>query len=587
MHSARPGRGKAAGGAPGDRMGWESITLATVGFGLYCFALILKSTGLRHLRFAKVVDLSAPEQSDASKRTWMFAGALLLSVALMGTALWQSLDADRGTFGLLAILGAMLVGIRLLGFFFTRVSLVVLEIESDPASKLSLAHLWHSPLIRGGVALMLVSLVPIGFDRWVLARLDAWDGAQRTAVEARAQREGFHERYQPRFVRMGGRGYNEAAFFENVLIPGKRIVIEGRAGVGKTWFLTKLRFDAWRRHPGQRVVFLPAADLAPGEDIVAHIVRTALGARIHGARPAIAAALADALVLIDGLDEVHAGARREAIDAIGRLVADERLGRSIVIVTTRPMYLDPLLNAEEHRFELVELLPLLAGESERELQPTATRIAKLTGTLRARFGVDRPADARALALFHRGPVPAWPQLAPAQTARLFDAFLTAAGFKVPLASRDGAVAYLPFLSTFRDIDIAGELFVRTLGGDIGLPPGARVEQLRERLIDAFVRRRIELNYPLGTRNPALVARVIDELALQCEQALQRTPKAAELVLSRRNFQGTMFEGTTLEEAVLESELLEAEEDSDRMRFNNPAIEQHFRQRALRAGTAAR
>jgi hypothetical protein len=557
---------------------WENVTLATVGFGLYCLALILKSTSLRHLRFARIVDLAQIHRVPRRYRVWMQHGSLALSMLLMGAALWQTINTDRSSFQLLANLAAMLVGVRLLGFFFTRVSLIVLEIETDPASKLSLTHLRRSPFILGGFALLIVGAgVPPALDSFLQARFDSYRQEEWQALVAKAKREGFEQNYIPRSLKMKGRAQNENEFFSRVLLRGHRVVIQGRAGVGKSWFLMQLRFWFHARNPGTTVIFLNAQDLQPGEDLVGHVSHTVFGGLAWGARPVARRILAQALILIDGLDEVHSLNRDDVIGAITQLAQDKTLAHNMLIVTTRPTNLQQLLQAG---FVVAELPTLTASESLRVLA-SPDRNAKLARKLRELAGRDLRVDERALRLFYSGPLPDWAHINAEQTARLHRAFLDSFGFSVRTPGASGETVRMPFLSTYRDLDIVEELFLNTLSAKPVLPARTH-SQMRTGLIEQFVRRRIELNYHAAPDDRTFPQRVIDALTLECAEYLRETPHATTFRFDRRRFE-RVFNGTTLDKVVLESELLTEAPESERLVFDNPVLDEYFFARARRLG----
>jgi len=557
---------------------WENITLATVGFGLYCLALILKSTSLRHLRFARIVDLAQIHRVPRRYRVWMQDGSLALSIILMGAALWQTINTDRSAFQLLANLAAMLVAVRLLGFFFTRVSLIVIEIETDSASKLSLTHLRRSPFILGGLALLIVGAgVPPALDGILQARFDSYRHEQRQALEAEVNSAGFAQNYNPRTLKMKGRAQNENEFFARVLLRGHRVVIEGRAGVGKSWFLVQLRRWFHAKNPEMAVLFLNATDLQSGEDLVGHVSHSVFGGLAWCARPVTRQILAQALILVDGLDEVHSLNRDEVSGAIAQFARDETAAHSILVVTTRPTNLQQLLDTG---FEVAKLSALTASETVRTLR-SPDRIRQLTGKLRAQVGHDHSVDEPALRLFYSGPVPDWAHISPEQAARLYWAFIDSFGFSASTPGPSGENVRMPFLSTYRDLDIVEELFLKTLTGTPSQAPRSHT-RMRSELIEQFVRRRIELNYPVAPGDVTFTQRVIDALTLEYADYLRETPHATSFRFDRSRFE-RVFDGTTLDKVVLESELLIEAPDSEHLVFDNPALDLHFFVRARRLG----
>ena len=141
--------------------------LATAGFCLYFVALTLQSTSLRRMRFAHVVNLALIRRRVPRRfRGHVFALLLALSLILMGAAVWHSINVGRSVFILLAGFGAILIAIRLLGFLFTHISLIALEIDTDPGSStFNFAHLRRSPFILGGLTLVILAVgIPAVLD---------------------------------------------------------------------------------------------------------------------------------------------------------------------------------------------------------------------------------------------------------------------------------------------------------------------------------------------------------------------------------------------------------------------------------------
>ena len=109
----------------------------------------------------------------------------------------------------------------------------------------------------------------------------------------------------------------------------------GTGGVGKSWFIDKLRFDYRDRYPNNVAVFLDAKDLAVHDEVLERISRDAFGGLAWGGRPVARRILAQALILIDGLDE--AKDKDDANNAVRRFAQDQYLARDTVVVTRRPI----------------------------------------------------------------------------------------------------------------------------------------------------------------------------------------------------------------------------------------------------------
>src|SRR3954470_11108542 len=163
------------------------------------------------------------------------------------------------------------------------------------------------------------------------------------------------------------RGLDRTLF--QALIAGRwideaqNLVIEGPAGVGKSWLACALGHKACRDNHSvlyQRVPKLFAdLDLARGDGRYARIMRNLNGAQL--------------LILDDwGLDPLDAGARRDLYE-----ILEERYGRRSTILTSQvpvdkwhqvigdPTYADAILDRLVHNAHRIDL----AGDSLRRIRP--------------------------------------------------------------------------------------------------------------------------------------------------------------------------------------------------------------------------
>jgi hypothetical protein len=570
---------------------WGSVTLESLGFALFCLALILKSTSLQRLRFLRVVDLAQVRDMPQHHRARIFAGSLFLSLVMMGVALGQTVNTDRSTFHLLGILGVMLVVIRLLGFFFTKVSLIALEIETDK-SELNFTHLRRSPLIIGGLILLSVGIIaPNVFDNFVLQkRLDAYTKSQWQSLDEDARKQGFKSSlsearsaactspvtdagrqeftYRPRTLITPAGALNDSQFFHDKLNFRSRIVIEGRAGIGKTWFLMQLRFFFRNCQPERTVIFLPATDLTMGAgrriDVLDYVNRAAFSGLAWAARPFTRQILAEALILIDGLDEIGPIPTLEKpIASITQFAEDKSLERTTVVVTTRPLAAPIERLFTQKGFVTVGMRALTSDESTAELE-RPDRIAKLTEKLRAQPPV---ANVPLAGLFNIAPMPAWPTITTHETQTLFRVFVERF-FSTRIVL--DKVEQMPFLSTYRDIGIVEDLFLETIAGKFKLPPASTPDEVRMQLIGRYLELRMAKNYH-AQQSPDFARLVIDEITKVCLKSLHKGTQQT-FGFDRSQFQRP-FTDDMLEQIVLESELLTEREG--RFVFDNPELDKYF------------
>ena len=549
-------------------MTWLSAALATVGFCLYFVALTLQSTSLRRMRFARVANLALLRRRVPRRfRGRVCALLLVLSLILMGFAVWHSINVGRSVFILLASFGVILIAIRLLGFLFTHISLIALEIDTDPgSSKFSFAHLRRSPFILGGLTLVVLGVgIPTVLDSILWARFDSYRREQWEALEADAKRNRFQENYRPRTLMVAERSWSETEFFSSKEMEpgsGRRILIEGRGGVGKSWFIDKLRFDYRDRYPNNVAVFLDAKDPTVHDEVLEHISRDAFGGLAWGGLPVARQILAQALILIDGLDE--AKDQDDANNAVQRFAQDQYLARDTVIVTRRPI--DYPLSS----FMQVRLNPLVKRESLSELNNRAAKLKDLP----AKLDQQPPAE---ILFFHADPLKNWPHITPDQVGQLYQEFVKKFFFAEFSDRSIGQI--MAFLSTYRDIDIVDELFRGSMTGEFKPAPQS-VDEMRQTLIKHFVRLRVVKNFRshFGPSDAKFAQRVIDMLTIDCSDYLREAPETTTFAFDPRQFRRN-FDGTTFDRVLLESELLSKDITMGRLVFANPELDKYFIEQA--------
>lgn len=362
------------------------------------------------------------------------------------------------------------------------------------------------------------------------------------------------------------RSWSETEFFSSKEMEpgsGRRILIEGRGGVGKSWFIDKLRFDYRDRYPHNVTVFFDAKDLAVHDDVLERISRDAFGGLAWGGLPVARRILAQALILIDGLDEAKDW--EDASNAVRRFVQDADLARDTVIVTSRPI--DYPLSS----FMQVRLNPLAKRESLAELNNRASKLKDLS----AKPDQQPPAD---LLFFHADPVQNWPHLSPEQIGQLYQDFVRKF-FSAEFADR-GIGQVMAFLSTYRDIDIVDQLFRETMTGALKPVPQS-IDEMRQTLIKHFVRLRVVKNYRshYGPSDEKFAQRVIDMLTIDCSEYLREEPQTTTFAFERAPLGREIFDGTTFDKVLLGSELLSEDITQGRFVFANPELDRYFIEQA--------
>ena len=575
-------------------MKWLSMTLAVAGLCLFFLALLLKTTALRRLRFARVVNIaSVRRRVPRHRRGRVCVLMLVLSSALMGLALWQTLNIDRSIFALLAIFGAILFAVRLLGFFFTHLPLVIFDIEIDPGSRFSFAHLRHSPFILGGLALVIVgAVIPGSIDGLLHAKFAAYWRAQATELEEWAKKS--LASYRDRDITVDGDPKHEVQFFSAELLAGKRILIEGPAGIGKSWFLYKLRYEYRRLHPGNVIVFIDAAkDLQSDGDLFENINRAAFGGFTWASGPVARKMLARALILIDGLDEVDD--RTKISNAIRSFSQIDFFRHNTIVVTTRKF--DHGLT-KEIGFVQARLRLLDERESHAEVNIRIGKLKKASGELEldrlracclgsprtlvvAHRRLDRVPPAE-VALFYSDPMPDPPGLSPELMGLLFEKFVKTFFWSEMTVDHGSWREFVrPFLGTYRDIDIVGELFLETLAGEFNQPTLA---EMRDALIARFISSRVVENYRPHTgikdakSQQDFANRVVKMLTDACRTYMRQAPQATTFKFNLDQLRHKFDDKTLLLPILLESELL-TKDAAGNLVFNNTELDKYFLARA--------
>lgn len=539
-------------------MDWDDITIAMVGYSLYVLALLLKSTSIRHLRFSRFIDLAKIKDVPGPYRKWTHAVLLSASIVLMATVIWNTVNLHHKIFVLLAGLGALLVIVRVASFFFNHITFLGLEIETVRSSKLNIPHLLHSPFVVGGTALLLIGgLTPLVTDTAFHYYFNERLQADTKKVEESARRQDFDKKYVIRVLDVQAThsresnfvAQNETEFFDR--LDGKcRFLIVGRAGIGKSWFLMSLRFHFQKHHPNRHVIYVKASELTGKESVLGLINERTFGKLGRVSLPVTRKIVNQAVVLIDGLDEVVSLSRESVVEAIETFAKSHP--DNTVIVTTRPVGLNL-----SPAFLIAKICPLSPARSKEIIEMGNAALSEKIRSCARKSHVES-GNCR---FFFKDKLPSWNLITAQETGRIYNAFLKTFAFE-----EDGFKDRLPFLSTYLDMEIMEELFMKTLDGSLRFDGKTR-ESMRMALVEQFLLRRIEYNYKRPGTNRKTAEEGLHQLIAFCRCNSRERPIRFE-----RQSLKVVFQDTTFDKFALESELLV--EANDVLKFESQPLEEY-------------
>jgi hypothetical protein len=541
------------------------MTLMLAG-AMYMLALALKSTSLRSFSFRDIIKISNISSTASRTKRTVGNGLLLISLALFVWLINHTINSDRIIFFQLLGLGIVLVIIRLSGFLFPRISILGLEIEIDPDSKFNLLHLRRSPFIIGGVALILLGgLSPLILEGVLHWRFSTYLRAERQTLEQ--ERIEFNKKYQKRWVRLKERWVNEDVFFE-LLKSHNRFVIQGKAGVGKSWFLTSMRFHFYDHHPEETIIFMKAYDISTNKGGIIKRINSRIFHDFNWfSLPYTKRILADrsTMILIDGLDEVTYGERDKFAGMISKFSEKNEFKRNTVVVTTRPVGI-----AFPNTYERIELQGLTKDEAIGDI---GRRNGELYHALNKHLQGHGGINYGLLKLLNYPQAFQLSAVDQEQAGRIYYAFLNRFGFLTTTSSPDGTMK-MPLLSTYRDLDIVQELFLDALFGKIQIPLSSS-DEARLQLFEHYLRKKIQMNC-LSKHDKAISATVCDDaialLTSLCESNTLRHPQPKTFKFTKDDLKGNLG-NITRDTLFLEAEIFV--EDGTEYVFENPLLASYF------------
>ena len=285
--------------------------------------------------------------------------------------------------------------------------------------------------------------------------------------------------------------------------------------------------------------------------------------------------MADSLILVDGLDEVKDNQRtRVVIPAIVRFARDERFKKARMVIATRPTF-DFGSPFVEVGFVSAVLPSMTPDELVEKLQ-APSRIKKLRDKL-----ASQPPSTSTLRLFYPGPEPKWKSITTGETTMVFLRFLDQIGFLAPARDPVSSVERRPFLSTYRDLGIVEDLFLDAVGGNLQPAPQTLAE-MHDRLVEKFMKLRMERNWHSPSNNESLRQAVIDWIGQICLHYfdIKQPDKPFSLPANVIEKERVLKAGYL--ELLLKSEIIIMAQESGDTRlylFDNPGIDNYLREQA--------
>jgi NACHT domain len=551
-------------------MNLSSITYLFAGFSFLCIALIVRSPFIKRLRFANFISLHRIRNIARPYKVLVQVICYSLSLFLIGKAIWMTIEINRDILWTLAGLGGVLIMVRLFAVTFGDISFFGFELELDQA-QMKHIRLLRSPLIMGGAILILLfGVVPFMTDCLMLMEVEKKQLSQHVQEVKAANKDKFKEWYIPRNLlaetkdEIPGQAISEVSFFRNLTgQAGLRYIILGKAGIGKTTFLRQLSLQVCEINSKQVILSYNAGALASAHKIEKYINKTLFGARSWYSMPLTRKVMKNAVILVDGFDEVEFMKRKEFAKQL-QMLAHEYPDAAILL-TTRPGALETIPSYTK----------LILEEFSNEQYEIFIKRSRMKG-LKKRL--DKTLSKGALdmqfvrLLDEKSTLPK--ELNEEVIEKLFAKFLEKYKFNIIIGG------HYAFMSTFRDMEILEELFVDVLTGGIK-NESALIRAGRKSICEQFLLQRILRNYHVSEKDPAIAKEALELLTQIAEIEYKKNSSLTKFDFDkgmfRRNFHEDVFANF-----ALQSELIveKPKKNKSSYEFDNITIDFYFISKVL-------
>ena len=547
-------------------MDWGELSFVAIGLSIYSFGLLTKSRSLKHFRLGRLFNITKIRNLSPAVCGAIQILSFSLSFSLISFGIWSSTSQTHDMFLYVVIFGVCLIVVRMLGFVYPSISIGIMEIETDPEYSLTFGNVCRSPFVVGGIILVLLS----GGGKYYIdydykKRLNAYQQLVLKEHDDWIKKKDFYIKFKDRAVTPQNLSDTSIMSdrFVNSLGPGDRILLVGRAGIGKTWYMRRL-FELWKnKYPDKYLIFLNASDVEVDEGIVYSINRKIVPSENPYTLPLTIEAVNNAVIVIDGIDESNQPQKVESkLVELARILPD-----SIVVVSSRFFN---FIN-KEFRDSYVEW----------ELSPLTT---SLSDEALSRGIKDNIKDIRTIIGRHIGdefPVAdlgySYDVLSVSEDDeiyRLFRDFMSRFHLNYELVDENGRSMYA-FYNTFRDVNVVLEVFGSFLDKKIEADGS---DGMQRAILNSYLQGRISGNYK--SQDHDVVESRSNEVLQQISEVSRRALKRGrgkEVVLTQHDFLGNSIEGNTLENIVFESEIM-VRKKTDKgyvYFFNNPFLDKFF------------
>jgi hypothetical protein len=498
-----------------------------------------------------------------------------LALLLIVKAVSINIEIDRNIFWTLAVLGGVLILVRIFAVTFGNISVIGFELIVDQA-KLRQISLLRSPLIVGGTVLILLfGVVPFLTDRRMLMGVEKEQLLQHVQRVKEANKEREREEYITRTLLAETKGetdsqrFLEESFFHNLTEQANQhYIISGKAGIGKTWFLRQLSIRVREIEATQFILDYNAGKLAQAirktEKVEDFINKELFGPGSWYSMPLTRKIMKNSVILVDGFDEVEIAKQPIVAKQLQKLAGE--YPDAAIVVTTRPGALGSI-----PAFMKLSLEEFSITQYKKSIKPI--RMKKLKKQLDMELNKGASLDLHFLTLlgYEKSTIPK--ELSEKEIETHFTKFLENYKFDTPIGG------HYVFMSTFRDMAIIEELFVAVLTGGI-INEAALKGAGRKSICEQFLLQRIIRNCRASEKNP-LIAKKAIELLTEIADDTYWSEKGMEKGITKFYFDEKLFsnkfQNITLGNFLMESELI-LEDKIDKKCyyvFDNITIDSYF------------